>query len=235
MEPSVAAAFGPIGASPQSPGLPYTCGAESVSGGVLTLTKGALCSAQTGVVANYVTLDPNQFLLVGDFDVQVTFTLTMFPVPSTNRWAGFRISTADATCWSSNNCPGLSIERYDNGTLTPTEYYKIWDIVPYLSNATTVPTSDTTGGFRITRQGSNMLAYYRANGSWISAHPYVANAGPMAIQFYTGSCSTMGSCTAADQVAQSVSFSQLTIALSVQDAGAVRTPDAGAVADGGAD
>jgi hypothetical protein len=72
-----------------------------------------------------------------------------------------------------------------------------------------------------------MVAYYQASGSWVAAHPYAANAGPMAIQFYTGSCSNMGSCTSADEVAGSVAFSQLSIALSVQDAGAV--------ADGGAD
>jgi hypothetical protein len=235
MDPTVANAFEAIGASPDAPGVPYSCGTEGVTNGVLTLTKGALCSAQTGVVANYVTLDPNRFLLTGDFDVQVQFDLTMFPLPTTNRWAGFRISSTDPTCWSTENCPGLSIERYDNGALMPVENYKIWDVTSALSSATVTVVGiapdagpgGMTGAFRITRQGVNMLAYYQVSGAWVPGHAYAANAGPMAIQFYTGSCSNAGMCASSDEVAESVSFSHLSIALGLQDAGAI--------ADGGSD
>jgi hypothetical protein len=208
---ALAASFLPTGATPGISGS-TACGTVSASSGTLTLTKSGACAGQSNAVANYVALDPNRFVLCGDFDVQVDFDLAAFPVPSLNRWAGFRISVADPRCWAARVCPGLSLERYDNGSLTPTEYYKIWGTNPSLGASKLFATTDKTGQLRITRQGAVLKGYYRAAGSWKLVDQATASADPMVIQLYTGSCSA-GSCKSVDQVDQSVLFTRLAISV----------------------
>jgi hypothetical protein len=186
----------------------FGCGTHAISEGTLVLSRDEACAGQVQLVSDGATLGPP--FLCGDFDVQVTFSLMVFPIGTgIERWASLRIATNCATAV----CPGISMERYarDSAPSGQPQNYKSYGADPSDSGSVFVPGVDVAGEFRITRTGATLTGYYFADGGWIRLNQVLASTDPMSIVLFTGSCGGGQDCTG--QEAQSVTFSNLVISV----------------------
>lgn len=137
------------------------CATPLETGGELVLTQSSGCSN----VGSAVATDPLKYIVRGNFDIWVDFSLPDFTVPN----PGDRIATFQLT-----NLAGAfyaTIERYNRvlGACNPaTENYKAWFQTSSNCDASMVwtPSTDRIGKFRIKRIGTQVTTYYW-NGWWV--------------------------------------------------------------------
>ena len=148
-----------------------TCGSAVASNGNLVLTQNEPCGTASPDVIEGLT---QPYVLCGDFDVQVGYTLTGFgAAPVGGMFASLRVDDPAAPL------TGMTMERYVASYLPSSNSYQNYK--SYTDNsgndATSVllATSDTTGRLRITRTGTTVTSYYwkgelrtpgLASGSW---------------------------------------------------------------------
>ena len=141
-----------------------------------------------------LALDTSRAQICGDFDFQVDYTLTSFPVSaSQGRWTGVRIQTLGSG-GSSGSTPGMTIERYSANYLSPTEYYKSYTSDSSDTASTLGSTSDTGGKLRITRTGAMMTSYYwqAATATWSMLRTESITTAPMLVVLYTATSEPTG-------------------------------------------
>jgi len=130
---------------------------KSFGSGATNEVNGSLkLTAQNGVYGRgYFT---SNFYLVGDFDIQIDFSLISF----TNYWsgAGIYVFTEDRQTYMN-----IYIAAYGIGGKAYTAIYQI-DGTLYVPPGCSTSTNDVSGTFRLVRVGSQMTSYYWSNGDW---------------------------------------------------------------------
>ncbi len=177
------------------------------TGGSVTETGGQLIHhkpANSNGGTSY-KLDKEQFVVCGDFQVCVDFTLVSFPLPTQDgRWASLQVIKPNPTPQPSDLV--ATIERYDHAQNDPCVPYarnfKAWlDDSSNCFGSVYASTAGTTGTLQINRVGSVITLY--ANGQLIRTDPD-ATTDDLIVHLYTGTDNNF-------QAAHDVAFDNLKI------------------------
>jgi hypothetical protein len=191
------------------------CGKATLAGNTLGLTYNSPCATST--IGGEITLDTTHWRLCGDFDIQVDFDFTQFPVPAdtvTDLFATIR-------AFDPAGADGIAMEQFSgaktNCDSTPARYYQAFAAAAINDCSTIALTTDTSGKMRIVRSGSTVSGYYWSpageggvdgGGTWsqLVSAPGMTT-GPWSLQFFSGNDNKAASST----LDLDVSFSGLSI------------------------
>jgi len=157
----------------------HTYGTATSSAGVVTLTRNSDSATSSGGAAQ---IHPDCGLC-GDFDLTLTYNLTIWSVPTTSEWFSFRVFDPLVGGYGQS----ITIERYQ----TPiAESVKTWLTGGDDIFSTCPADALTTGKFRVARCGSIVTAYYWTAGVWVAMRSKTgANAANWKFNLYIGKSS----------------------------------------------
>ncbi len=117
-------------------------------------------------------------LKTGDFDIQVSFKLSVWPQAN-----GVRVNLF---VLASPSDPGLFVERFSASTtdIFPTGEY-------YYYNGPTVPTSDLSGQLRLVRVGTSVTGYYKSGLTWVQIGGPATHDGDLTFVISAGSINSV--------------------------------------------
>lgn len=118
------------------------------------------------------------FLLQGDFDIQIDFSLLQWPLHN-----GVRLAIA----MTGHLYDDYGVERSSLSSSEPLGPGEVYVADFTGGPIVLVPTQDTTGSLRLVRVGATQTGYYLASGSWIPILTGPATTGELAIQLHAWS------------------------------------------------